>query len=200
MVSFLENIEVAGFGYFYAHENNTLLDRSKLVFTHDDLAKLKEFLNKTDVIESCSREEMNTKWGFHKLINLTVFAASLKHVPIVCKNTVLPEPLLRCDTINSLTYEENTRQPKNYNLCLFRALALHLHGSQRVEEGTSKLFIFFIKKMDVLSADQFQGVPTNDIPTAEDLLTLNNLLYDINIVDGNLQGEVCRNFKLLCNC
>ena len=57
----LKNIEDGGFRYFYAHENNTLLDRSKLVCTHDDLAKLKEFLNKTDVIESCSRERMNTK-------------------------------------------------------------------------------------------------------------------------------------------
>ena len=46
----LKNIEDGGFRYFYAHENNTLLDRSKLVRTHDDLAKLKDFLNKTDAI------------------------------------------------------------------------------------------------------------------------------------------------------
>ena len=42
----LKNIEDGGFRYFYAHENNTLLDRSKLVCTHDELAKLKGFLNK----------------------------------------------------------------------------------------------------------------------------------------------------------
>ena len=60
----LKNIEDGGFRYFYAHENNILLDRSKLVCTHDDLAKLKDFVNKTDVIESCSRERMNTKWRF----------------------------------------------------------------------------------------------------------------------------------------
>ena len=71
----LKNIEDGGFRYFYAHENNTLLDRSKLVCTHDDLAKFKKFLNKTDVIESCSREKMNKKWRFYKLTNLTVFAA-----------------------------------------------------------------------------------------------------------------------------
>ena len=39
----LVNIETGGFRYFYAHENNTLLDRSKLVCTRDDLAKLKRF-------------------------------------------------------------------------------------------------------------------------------------------------------------
>ena len=59
----LKNIEDGGFRYFYAHENNTLLDRSKLVCTHDDLAKLKDFVNKTDVIESCSRERMNKSGG-----------------------------------------------------------------------------------------------------------------------------------------
>ena len=48
----LKIIEDGGFRYFYAHENNTLLDRSKFVCTHDDLAKLKAFLNQTDVIES----------------------------------------------------------------------------------------------------------------------------------------------------
>ena len=188
----LKNIEDGGFRYFYAHKNNTLLDRSNLVCTHDDLAKLKDFLNKTDVIESCSRERMNTKWRFHKLTNLTVFAALLKDVPMGCKNAILPELLLRKCTINCLTYEENTRQPYNDNLCLFRAIALHLHGTQRLEGETSKLFNLFINKMDGLSPNQFQGVHMNGIPIVEDLLTLNILLNDIDIVDGNIVGEVAR--------
>ena len=71
----LMNKEDGGFRYFYANENNTLQDRSKPVCTHDDLAKLKSFFNETDVIESCSRERMNTKWRFYKVTNLTVFAA-----------------------------------------------------------------------------------------------------------------------------
>ena len=186
----LKNIEDGGFRCFYAHENNTLLDLSKLVCTHDDLAKLKDFLNKTDVIESCSRERMNTKWRFCKLTNLTVSAALLKDVPMGCKNAILPEPLLKNQTINCLTYEESTKQPYNYNLCPFRALALHLHGTQRVEEETSNLFNLFINKMDGLSADQFQGVHMSDIPIVEDLLTLNIFLYDIDIVDGNIVGEL----------
>ena len=63
-----------------------------------------------------------------------------------CKIAVLPEPLLKNHTINCLTYEENTRQPYNDNLCLFRALALHLHGTQQLEEETPKLFGLLIKK------------------------------------------------------
>ena len=85
------------------------------------------------------------------IINLTVFAASLKDVSMGRKKAVLSKPLLKNHTINCLTYEENTRQPYNKNLCLFRALALHLHGNQRLKEETSKMFISFINKMDGLS-------------------------------------------------
>ena len=189
---FLKIIEDGGFRYFYAHENNTLLDRSKLVCTHDDLAKLKDFLNKTDVIESCSRERKNTKWRFYKLTNLTAFAASLKDVPMGCKDAVLPEPLLRNGTINCLKYEESIRQPYNDKLCLFRALFLHLYGTQRLEEETSKLFNLFMNQMDGLSLNQFQGFHMNDIPTVEDLLTLNILLYDIDTVDRIIFRELAR--------
>ena len=109
-----------------------------------------------------------------------------------CKDAVLPGPVLKNCTINHLTFEENTRQPKNGNLCLFRALAFRLHGSQRLEDETSKIFNLFINKLDGLRADHFQGVHMNDVPIVEDLLTLNLLLYDIDIVDDNIIGELAR--------
>ena len=106
-----KNIEDGEFRYLYAHENNTLLDRPKIVCTHDDVAKLKDFLNITDVKESCSQERMNTKSMFYKLKNLTVFPALLKDVSMGCKDAIFAEPLLKNGTINCLTCEENTRQP-----------------------------------------------------------------------------------------
>ena len=104
----------------------------------------------------------------------------------------LARTFLRIVTINCLTFEENTGQPYKENLCLFRASALHMHGKQRLEEETSKLFNLFINKMVGLTLNQFQGVHMNDIPTFEDLLTLNILLYDIDIVDGNIIRELAR--------
>ena len=103
-----------------------------------------------------------------------------------CKSAVLPEPQPKNHTINCLTFEENTRQPYNDNLCLFRALALHIHKNQRLGEETSKLLNFG------LSANQLQGVLMNDNPIVEDLLTLNLVLYDIDFVDGNIVGELAR--------
>ena len=122
----LKNIEDGKFRYFYAHENNTLLEQSKLVSNKDDMTKLKEISKKTDVIESCTKEMSNTKWRFYKLTNLTIFAALLRDIPTGCKDAVLPESLLRNRSINCLTFEKSTRKPYNDNLCLFRALVLHL--------------------------------------------------------------------------
>ena len=106
----LKNIEDGKFRYFFAHENNTLLEQSKLVSNKDDMVKLKEISKKTDVIESCTKEMSNPKWRFFKLTNLTIFAALLRDIPMSCKDAVLPESLLRNLSINCLTYEQNTKK------------------------------------------------------------------------------------------
>ena len=140
----LKNIEDGLCRYFYAHENNTIMERSKLVRTPDDIANLKNKLQKMDIIDFCTRERANTRWKFYKLTNLTVFAALLKDVPMGCKDTVLPEPLLRNCNVNCLFFERTSSQPYNDNLCLFRAVALHLFGNERLEEETSKIFTLFL--------------------------------------------------------
>ena len=67
-----KNIEDGMCRYFYAHENNTNMDKSKLVCTLDDIVNLKEKIQKMDIIDLCTRERANTKWKFYKLTNLTV--------------------------------------------------------------------------------------------------------------------------------
>ena len=106
----VKNIEDRKFRYFYAHENNTLLEQSKLVSNKDDKAKLKEILKKTDVIESCTKERSNKKWRFFNLTNLTIFAALLRDIPMGCKDAVLPESLLRNRSINRLTFEKKYKK------------------------------------------------------------------------------------------
>ena len=130
--------------YFYAHENNTVMEKSKLVCAPDDVANLKEKLQKMDIIDLCTRERANTKWKFHKLTNVTVFAALPKDIPMGCKDTVLPKPLLKNQNVKCLTFERNTTQPHNDKFCLFRAVALHLFGNERLEEETSKIFNLFL--------------------------------------------------------
>ena len=143
----LKKVEDGSCRYFYAHENNTPMERSKLVCTPDDIANLKQKLQKMDIADLCTRERANTKWKFYKLTNLTVFAALLKDVPMGCKDCLLPEQLLKNQTVYRLTFEKNTRKPYNDNLCLFRAVALHLLGNERSEEETSKIFKLFLNNL-----------------------------------------------------
>ena len=188
----LKNFEDGMCRYLYAHENNTIMEKSKLVCTPDDIVNLKEKIQKMEIIDLCTLERANTKWKFYKLTNVTVFAALLKDIPMGCKDTVLPEPLLKNYDVNCLTFERNTRQPYNDNLCLFRAVALHLFGYERLEEDTSKLFNLFLNNSEEGDISKFQGVHLNDIPKVEDLLQSNIFLYDINFVDGELIGELAR--------
>ena len=75
---------------------------------------------------------------------------------------------------------------------MFRALALHLHGNKKLEEGTSKNLNLFLNNNEEGDVSTFQGVHLNDIPKVEDLLQLDIFLYHFDFVDGELIGELCR--------
>ena len=171
----LKNFEDGMCRYFYAHENNTNMERSKLLCTQVHMTHLNDRKQKMDIVDICTRERTNTNWKFLKLTNLTFFASLLKDVTMGCKGTVLPEPLLKNHNVNCLTFEKNTRQPYNDNLCLFRALALPLHGNEKLEEETSKNFNLFLNNSEERGVSKFQGVHLNDIPKVEDLLETRHL-------------------------
>ena len=94
--------------------------------------------------------------------------------------------------MNCLTFGRKTLEPYNDNLCLFRALALQLHGNENLEEETSKNFNPFLNNSEEGDVSKFQGVHLHDIPKIEDLLQLNVFLYDIDFVDEEPIGELCR--------
>ena len=109
-----------------------------------------------------------------------------------CKEAVLPESLLRNPSINCLTYEQNTKKTYKDNLCLFRALALHLHGNERFEEETSKSFNLFLVNSTNPDPSKIQGVCMDDIPSVEDIVGINIFIYDIDLMDGAMVGELAR--------
>ena len=112
-----------------------------------------------------------------------------------CRDTVLPAPLLKNHSVNflkCLTTEKSTRKPYNDNLCLSTALALHLHGNERREEETSKLFNLFLKKISGNHPENFPGVCKEDIAAVEDIVWADIFLYDIEIVDRSMIGELPR--------
>ena len=157
------------------------------------MAKLKEILKKTNVIESCTKERSNTKWRFFKLTNLTKFAALPKDIPKGCKDAVLLESLPKNHSVKCLTDEQNTKKPYKDNLCLFRALILHLHGNDKsLDEETSKFLNLFLINSTNPEPFLFQGGCMDDIPSVEDIVGINVFLYDIDLLDGAIVGELAR--------
>ena len=143
----LENVEDISYRYYYAHEKTTQLEQSKHMATTEDLTKRKNLLSNIDVIESSTREHTNTKWNFYKLINVTFFAALLNEFPMKCRDAILPDALIKNQSVKCLTLAKSTRKMYNDVFCLFRAPALHLHGNERLEEEISnKLFNQILKK------------------------------------------------------
>ena len=129
----LKNIEDGTYRYYYTHENDTSMERSKFVETKEVLLKIKNVFSSTNVTGACTKERANTKWKLYKFTNFTVFADLPRKVPMGSKNAVPPEPLTKNNTVNCLTYEWNTRKPYNDNLCLHRALSLYFHGDVGLE-------------------------------------------------------------------
>ena len=114
----LKNVEDGSSRYFYAHENNTVMETSKVLCSQIDMTNLKDRMQRIDIVDVCTRERSNTKWKVYKLTNLTIFASLLKDVPMGCEDTVLLEQLLENHNVNCFTFERHSLQPYNDNFCL----------------------------------------------------------------------------------
>ena len=72
------------------------------------------------------------------------------------------------------------------------AYSEHLHGNERLEEETSKLSNLFLVNSTNPDPSKFQGVCMNEIPSVEDVVGINIFIYDIDLIDGAMVGELAR--------
>ena len=67
-----------------------------------------------------------------------------------------------------------------------------MHGNERLEEETSKLFNLFPINSTNPDPSKVQGVCMDDIPSVEDIVGINISIYDIDLMDGAMVGEFAR--------
>ena len=79
----------------------------------------------------------------------------------------------------------------NDNLCLFRAIAIHLFGSVDVELHATEIFHNFITASGC-QPESFTGVSFDQIPIIEELIKQNVFIYDFDIENGEIIGELVR--------
>ena len=59
-------------------------------------------------------------------------------------------------------------------------------------EETSKLFTLFLINNTNSDPSKFQGVCMDDIPSVENIVGINIFKYDIDLIDGAMDGELAR--------
>ena len=74
----------------------------------------------------------------------------------------------------------HAQQTYNDSLCLFRALAVHLHGITSLETSSSKIFEDFLEKSGC-DPKQLRGVSMDNLPKIEDVVAKNSFIYDIAV-------------------
>ena len=69
-----------------------------------------------------------------------------------------------------------------------------MHQNERLEdeEQTSKTLNIFLKKTGRTDPASFRGVCMEDNAASEDIVQTNIVLYDINIAEGSMIGELAR--------
>ena len=154
----LKNIEDGKFRYFYAHENNTLLEQSKPVSNEDDMVKMKKLLKKTDVIESCTKERSYTKCRFFELTNLTLFDALLKDIPMVARMRICLN--LFSEILQSMALLTN-KTPKKHTRTIFvssehlLSTCMEMRDSRKKHQSYSMSFLLTVQILTLRKFKQF---------------------------------------------
>ena len=143
-----------------------------------------------DTVEQCTQEFQNTKWRFKLITNVTLFAALLRNIPMVCPDSGLPEPLLRHTQVNCLLSNKD-KEPYKDQLFLFRALAMYLNGHNDLDSHTSRYFREFVSKSGY-DPKRFHGVSVKDVPVVGENVQRNVFTYDSDIQEGEYVGELAR--------
>ena len=91
-----------------------------------------------------------------------------------------------------LTFEETTREPYNDNICLLRHLPLPMHGNERLKEEIFKLINLFLKKTGGIDPASFRGAGMQDIAAGENFVQAVSFMYDIDIIDRRMIGELAK--------
>ena len=184
------NVDADEYRYFYAHENNTFFEKSHLLCSKGDVVSLQDRVEKMDFIETCAQERANKKWRCALTTNVTIFCALLNNIPMGCLDAVIPEQLLRRRVVNCLVTKGYGKTYKDY-ICMFRAVAVHLYGSAELETNAAKLFSDFLHESGH-DAINFRGVSMDHLVFVENAIKHNIFIYDIDIEDGDFEGELAR--------
>ena len=104
-------------------------------------------------------------------------------------DAILPEPLIESPSVKCFAFEQSTRKQKKDSLCLFKALALQLQTSGRLEEKTCKIFGVIMETSSGTDTGNIQIDFREENSVLENILPVKIFLYENDIVDNEVIAE-----------
>ena len=108
-----------------------------------------------------------------------------------CTDSPLPEPVLGTLRLIVSFFSNGHDEPYNDYLWLLSAIAIHLFRSVDVETNATKIFHHFVTASGC-DPENFAGVSLDQIPLIEKIIKQNIFIYDFDIEDGEIIGELVR--------
>ena len=142
-----------------------------------DLNFIKLKLRSEDFLPNLINQRPDTKWKFYCVTIVTFFVFLLSGVPLGCITQNIPSILLRNGYFKCFV-SDCEKKPYEDNLCMFRALAYDLYGSDELQNKTMEMMQMFLsatKRDD----ETFPGIHEDDIPVLEEITDRNIQVYTI---------------------
>ena len=165
------------FRYYYAADNNPVFLNSMVLSDNSDLNYIKSKLREDEILPNLINQHPDTKWKFYCVTNVTFFVFLLNGVPLGCMEQSIPSTLLKNAIVEGFV-SDCEKRPYQDNLCMFRALAYELYGSNEIQQNTMELMQMFLSATR-RDDETFPGIHEDDIPVLEALVDRNIQLYSI---------------------
>ena len=177
----LQNCETGEYRFFYASNNEQLLNIPKLIRNQEDLNKLLDYLASKDYPTFLKQHRPNSKWTIERIVNLHVILY-LIDFPLG-RPPKLPAYIRQNRFIIGLEKHAHNSQRHEGNLCFFRCLAIGKFG-KTYRDCTRKAQELFNEYRDhfQVNAKSFQGVHLDEFPQLEQF-------YQVQLYAMSLQED-----------
>ena len=177
----LQNRETDRYRYFVPYNNSGTFERPLYISKRVDLQRLRRELERKDIMNELLRIRPDTKW-IPVLITNVHFLVTETFDPL--GQGLLPEYLLKKDSLYPLVKNRHNGKPYKDNLCAFRCLALHQGHEIRCIDGPAKQL--FRQWTDETEKD-FLGIAMEQFPEFETKFCTNLEVYSLR-EDGFAQS------------
>ena len=169
----LQNRETNRYRYFVPYNNNGIFERPLYISRRGDLQSLRRELERKDILTELLRQRPDTKW-VPVLVTNVHFVVTETYYPL--GQGLLPEYLLKKDSLYPLIKNRHSGKLYKDNLCAFRCLALHLGHEIRCIDGPA---ILLFRQWSDLSKEDFEGLSFEDFPEFETKFSVNLEVYSL---------------------